>query len=193
MRKPEANVVPGEAATVARSFVFENRDTDGIDPSEVIDRMLAAGHGNEFPSEVRRKRLRTWTLQVFRRLKKHGWLEASGQAGWPPTAALRACRDPRSLSKRAPRRTEPRIPTRESQPRESQPREPQPREWGTSLMYRKSPEAGGNALAWVKHRFGECGSRTGSRHRRKHVLRESIRECEGRPWPAIARELVVVC
>ncbi len=117
MRKPEANVVPGEAATVARSIVFESRDLGGIDPSEVIDRMLAAGHGSEFPSEVRRKRLKTWTLQVFRRLKKQGWLEAPGREGWPSTAALRACRDPRSLAKRAPRRTGHETPTRKAQPR----------------------------------------------------------------------------
>ncbi len=107
MTNPKPNVVPGEAALVARSFVFENRDALGIDPAVIVERLLAAGHGSDIPAEVRRKRLKTWALQVLRRLRKRGWLEAPGENGWPPTAALRACARSHALGKPAPKRTAP--------------------------------------------------------------------------------------
>jgi hypothetical protein len=123
MTTPEPNVVPQDAALDARSFVFEHRDTGQLEHVEVIDRMLAEGHGSEFPTSVRRKRLKTWSLQVLRRLKKRGWLEGSGKDGWTPTAALRSCRDSRAIGK--PVRSKPRV--------EESPGAPSPEFW-TSLI-----------------------------------------------------------
>jgi len=96
------NVVPGDAAEIARSFVFEHRASDGIDPRKVVTCLLAAGHGGSFSADVRQKRLRTWALQVLRRLGRSGWLDPPRLGKWPTTRVLRVCGDPRALTKRAP-------------------------------------------------------------------------------------------
>ncbi len=103
MERAKPTVVPASAAAEARAFVFERRSDRGIDPYEAHARLVAAGHGSGLPSTVREKRLRTWVLQVLRRLRKYGWLGAPDPQGWPPTAALRECSDPAALAKRAPR------------------------------------------------------------------------------------------
>lgn len=102
MTKSKPNVVPGEAALVARDFVFECRAAEKIDPGEVVARMLERGCGNEFPERVRAKRLRTWAHQVLRRLRKRGWLDEPARSTWVPTQALKECRDREALGKRAP-------------------------------------------------------------------------------------------
>ena len=110
VNRAEPTVVTASAAAEIRTSVFERRSEDGIDPNEVLARMVAAGHGSDFPSPVRKKRLKTWVLQVLRRLRKCGWLGAPGPEGWPPTAALRGCSDPAALARRASRLPEPEIP-----------------------------------------------------------------------------------
>jgi hypothetical protein len=112
MTKSKPNVVQNEAALVARNFVYERRDAERIDPGEVVAKMLAVGCGSEFPPDVRGKRLRTWALQVLRRLRKRGWLDEPDRDGWPPTAELKACTDPEALGKRTPRRPAQRPPQR---------------------------------------------------------------------------------
>lgn len=156
MSTPKPNVVRGDAAAVARAFVFEQRNAGGIDPHEVVARMLEAGHGTEFPPEVRKKRMKTWALQVLRRLRKRGWLDAPGAEGWPPTAALRGCSRARALAKQAPR----------GGPRPKGPRKPASRESAAKKpaaampdSRRSRPESWGDFVQdWVfRHRDSKFG------------------------------------
>ena len=117
-------MVPQEAALFARSFVFDHKSAEAMEPRAVVEEMIAAGHGAEIPSKLRNKRLRTWVLQVFRRLKKRGWLEEPGPDGWSPTAALKACTDSRRLGKPVPRRK-----VVESKPQQATPEQPTPEFW----------------------------------------------------------------
>jgi hypothetical protein len=128
MNNSEPNVVPGEAAATARTLVFERRGAEVIDPSEITARLLAAGYGSDIPSEIRKKRVRTWVMQVLRRLRKHGWLDAPGESGWPVTPALEACEEPRALRKQARVRPAPRPASQPSAPQQSAPQSvaPQP-------------------------------------------------------------------
>lgn len=132
--KPKPNVVPEEAGLFARSYVFDHKGAEVMEPRAVVEEMIAAGHGAEFPSKVRSKRLRTWVLQVFRRLKKRGWLEGPGADGWSPTAALKSCTDSRRLGKPVPRQTvvksRPRPrPQPQSQSQPTTPEQPTPEFW----------------------------------------------------------------
>jgi len=104
MTNNQPNVVSKQAAEFVRACVFDSRNSEVIDPATLVGRMLAAGHGIDFPDSVRKRRLRTWVLQVFRRLHRHGWLHEPSKQGWPTTAALRASPDPRALARKAPRR-----------------------------------------------------------------------------------------
>lgn len=100
----EPNVVAPRAAARIRSVVFASRDQRAITTREVLERLLEDGHGGEFEEGIRATRVLTWVKQVFRRLRKHGWIESRTEAEWIPTAALRACLDVKLLAGRVPRR-----------------------------------------------------------------------------------------
>jgi hypothetical protein len=110
LKPAEPTVIPDRAAEDARALVFKRRDAEVIDPIEVAVSLIEAGYGRSLPPDVRGKRVKTWTLQVFRRLRKYGWLGDPEPEGWPPTPALRKCRERRALSRRVPRRLRPGTP-----------------------------------------------------------------------------------
>lgn len=99
---PPPNVVPPPAAQRIRCFVFEKRDRSVFSPSEAVELLIEAGHGEPFDEDVRRARLLTWVKQVFRRLRKKGWLRARSDAEWLPAAALRHCPNVETLARTAP-------------------------------------------------------------------------------------------
>jgi hypothetical protein len=151
MRNPVPNVVPARAAADARAFVFERRAADAIDPESILSHLLGLGHGDEIAPEFRRKRLRTWTRQVLRRLGKYGWLDESGPGSWSPTASLRGSRDAGALARRAPRRSGTQAPPPPSRPQESWPDFVQ----GWVFRHRESTFGVGEiAAAMVQHGYG---------------------------------------
>jgi hypothetical protein len=83
--------------------VFANRDRPDISPLDAVAKLLDAGHGAHFDESVRSARVLTWVKQVFRRLRKHGWLQSRTSAEWQPTEALRCCRNGQLLARKAPR------------------------------------------------------------------------------------------
>jgi hypothetical protein len=88
--------------------------------------------------------------QVFRRLRKYGWLRSRTEGDWIPTLALRHCRDPRALSRHLPSRV-----------RRKEPPEPPPVEdWGAFVeqwvfRHRDTPFGIGEvSAAMVQRGFG---------------------------------------
>ena len=99
----QPNVATKEAADFIRSRVYRFRDEPEFIPDDIVGRMLSAGHGKEFDGKVRRRRLRRWVLQVFRRLRRHGWLLRRNNLSWLPTEALRGCSREELLARKARR------------------------------------------------------------------------------------------
>ena len=99
----QPNVVGKEAAEFIRARVFRLRAVDVISPREIVPQLVSAGLGEDFPDELRMRRLKTWVLQVLRRLNRQDWLDRRNDRVWMPTAALKSCSDQALLAKRAPK------------------------------------------------------------------------------------------